>query len=97
MAKIKAALLDENGIYLRIDELEGPKQLTPRHLPKITECDLPPGRYYWAPAKRDILNNPNPLGGAFWPLDSEPLTAADAPKVAKALDKAFQEFEEKYW
>ena len=43
---VRAALLDENGIYLGIDLLPE-DQLTEHHLPHITECDLPPGQYCW--------------------------------------------------
>lgn len=43
---VKAALLDENGVFLRIDSIPI-DQLTPRHLPQITECDLPPGKARW--------------------------------------------------
>ena len=43
---MKAALLDENRVYLRMDEVEVP---TERHLPQITSCDLPAGRYVWVP------------------------------------------------
>jgi hypothetical protein len=62
---IKAALLDEQGIFLGIDELTDAGQLTDQHLPGITECDLPPGRYRWVPTE---VNTINPYGGAFWPL-----------------------------
>lgn len=59
---IKAALLDEQGIFLRIDELKSKSALTDRHLPAITECDLPAGRYVW------LADDANPYGGAFWPV-----------------------------
>lgn len=62
---LKAALLDEQGIFLRIDELDDAEALTERHLPQITDCDLPPGRYRWVP---DPDDNANPYGGSFWPL-----------------------------
>jgi hypothetical protein len=65
---IKAALLDEQGIFLGIDELTDAGQLTDRHLPLITECDLPSGRYRWVPA--EVTKN-NPYGGAFWPLPKQ--------------------------
>jgi hypothetical protein len=57
---IRAALLDERGVYLRMDEVE---ELTDRHVPTITACDLPPGRYLWIP------DETNTYGGAFWELD----------------------------
>lgn len=62
---IKAALLDApassgKGVYLRIDELPGEAALTDRHVPQITECDLPANEYVWVP-------NDNDPPGAFWP------------------------------
>jgi hypothetical protein len=63
---IKAALLDEQGIFLCIDELTDAGQLTDRHLPAITECDLPSGRYFWK------ADDTNPYGGAFWPIPNDP-------------------------
>lgn len=62
---IKAALLDEQGIFLRIDEVADEAALTERHLPQITTCDLPPGRYRWIAQPDDKTN---PYGGSFWPL-----------------------------
>ncbi len=63
--RIKAALLDEQGIFLRVDELDDESQLTDRHLPTITECDLPPGRYRWI---ADRTDKNNVYGGFFSPL-----------------------------
>lgn len=60
---INAALLDEHGVYLGMEQLEDESKLTARHLPSITSCDLPPGKYLWVPDER------NAFGGAFWPLD----------------------------
>ena len=57
---MRAALLDEKGIFIGMDETESPG---PRHLPQITNCDLPAGKYVWVPDDR------NPVGGAFWPVD----------------------------
>lgn len=62
---LKAALLDEQGIFLTIDTLKSKAQLTDRHLPQITHCDLPPGRYRWVPTPDDQTN---PYGGQFVPL-----------------------------
>ncbi len=62
---IKAALLDERGVYQRMDELEDESKLTAQHLPRITECDLPAGEYVWQPAK---VGERNPFGGSFFPL-----------------------------
>jgi hypothetical protein len=67
---IKAALLDEHGLYLRIDDLEDHSQITARHLPQIRSCDLPPGRYLWVPDERARPDGTrlNEYGGAFWEL-----------------------------
>lgn len=43
---IKAALLDAQNVYLGIVEVQK-DQLTSRHLPQVSECDLEPGRYRW--------------------------------------------------
>ena len=43
-APVKAALLDADGYFVRMDETA---ELTPRHLPQIDACDLPPGQYRW--------------------------------------------------
>jgi hypothetical protein len=59
---IKAALLDEGGVFLRMDELVDESQLTERHVATIASCDLPAGRYQWIP------DETNPYGGAFWPI-----------------------------
>lgn len=67
---IKAALLDEQGIFLRIDELEDEAEITERHLPGITDCDLPAGRYVWR------ADPSNPYGGAFWPAPTNPRSRA---------------------
>lgn len=61
---IRAALLDEQGVYLRVDELVDATELTARHLPQIRVCDLAPGKYRWIPTD----NQANEYGGAFWPL-----------------------------
>src|SRR5688572_33292615 len=56
---MRMALLSPAGVFLRMDDVEQP---TANHLPQITECDLPPGRYKWVP---DLEN---PFGGAFWEM-----------------------------
>lgn len=68
---ISAALLDEQGMFLRMDELASADLLTPQHLPQIRECDLPPGRYLWVPDERTHKDGTliNEYGGAFWELD----------------------------
>ena len=45
--KIRAARLDERGVYQGIDELDSTDELTDRHVPEITQCDLAPGKYRW--------------------------------------------------
>lgn len=62
---IHAALLDERGIFLKIDTLKSKAGLTVHHLPHITSCDLPPGKYRWMPTPDDKTN---PYGGQFVPL-----------------------------
>jgi hypothetical protein len=59
---ITAALLDEQGIFLKVDTLKSKAALTERHLPSIKNCDLPPEKYKW------VADQANPYGGAFWPL-----------------------------
>lgn len=60
---VKAALLDAQGIYLRMEELADESQLTDRHLPTITSCDLPAGKYQW------IADVRNPYGGSFFEVE----------------------------
>lgn len=45
--KVFAARLDDRGVYQGVDELDSAEALTDRHLPEVTECDLPPGKYRW--------------------------------------------------
>jgi hypothetical protein len=81
---IKAALLDERGIFLRMDEVADETQLTDRHVRSITSCDLPSGEYMW------VTHTRNAFGGEFvsvaW-LDSTEKTlrkaSADASSKAK--------------
>lgn len=55
---IRAARIDKDGVYLGMEDVpEG--ELTAEHLPQITECDLPPGKYRWRAE-----------AGAFVPIDS---------------------------
>jgi hypothetical protein len=49
---ITAALLDAEGYFLRMDSVA---ELTPLHLPEITECDLPPREYQWDADKRHFV------------------------------------------
>lgn len=67
---IRAALLDERGVFLRMDEVADVASLTPRHLPQIVECDHPSGEYLWIPDERRGADGrlANAYGGAFWPL-----------------------------
>ena len=89
---MKAALLDApaasgNGVYLRIDELASAADLTDCHVPTITECDLPPGRYVWVPNADPRNVRPNKYGGEFVARE---LLAAGVPldKQGQALDAA---------
>lgn len=61
--KVRAARLDADGIYVGMDEFDDESGLTPLHLPQITECDRPPGKYKW------LADAGNPFGGAFWPVE----------------------------
>ena len=74
---MKAALLDENGVFLRIDDVA---VLTARHLPQIKVCDLPSGQYRW------IADSANPMGGAFWPVKWLERKAQDVRDVQAARD-----------
>lgn len=64
---VRAARLDENDVYVGMEEVA---ELTDRHLPHVTECDLPPGRYRWD-------------GAAFVPLPK--VTARKLTKEPDAL------------
>jgi hypothetical protein len=79
---IRAALLDADGVFLRIDELADASQITDRHLARITACDLPPGEYRWIPDTK------NPFGGAFWPLAWLARLEADRLAVEEAATRA---------
>ena len=79
---VRAALLDANGVYLRMDELASAEQLTPLHLPTITSCDLAPGEYRW------ITDRQNPFGGAFWPLKWLARVERDRQAVQEAQEKS---------
>ena len=56
---MRCAVLDANGVFIGMEEVADPVDLTDRHLPSITECDLPPGEYAWHP------DPDNPYGGEF--------------------------------
>ena len=75
---LRAALLDATGVYLQIDELASDRDLTPQHLPQITECDLPPGQYRW------VVESTAPEGGRFWPIWWLDKVVADAAAARKA-------------
>ena len=84
---IKAALLDApaasgNGTFLRVDTLADDRALTDRHVPAITACDLPTGKYLWIP------DAGNPFGGAFWPINYLNRLAQDQVDVAAAEARA---------
>lgn len=81
---IQAALLDADGVFLRIDELASEADLTPLHLAAITSCDLAPGEYKWVP------DTANPYGGAFWNIawlqkQAATLALADIEQRKQAL------------
>jgi hypothetical protein len=67
---IRAAFLDPRGVFLKMVELESVSELTERHVPTITQCDLPPGQYLWIPDGRRRLDGSlvNEYGGAFHEL-----------------------------
>ena len=79
---VRAALLDADGVYLRMDELANRAALTARHLEKITSCDLAPGEYRW------IADARNEYGGAFWPLEWLARVERDLQAVQEAQEKA---------
>jgi len=79
---VRAALLDENGVYLRMDELADASALTSRHLAQIRSCDLPPGEYAW------ISDGKNPEGGAFWSVKWLERIEATRREVARAERRA---------
>jgi hypothetical protein len=82
---MRAALLDADGVFQRIDDVA---ELTPLHLPQITQCDLPPGKYRWVP---DPLV---PTGGAFWPVKF--LNRVEQDKLdVKAAQEAAQKMAER--
>ena len=73
---IPAALLDEEGLFLRMEALPE-AELTDRHLPQIADCDLPPGKYKWDAERQQFL----PAG------KKSPAAAPDATRaIVKALD-----------
>lgn len=78
---LRAALIDANGVFLRMDELADPREMTARHLPQITDCDLPSGKYKWVP---DPMN---PYGGAFWDLAWLKRVEDDRAAVLAAQEK----------
>lgn len=86
---IRAALLDERGVYVRMDEVADVASLTPRHLPQIVECDHPSGEYLWIPdERRDSAGRlANAYGGAFWPLAWLRRVAATRTNAAAARDR----------
>ena len=77
----RAALLDEEGYFLRIDEVA---ELTALHLPQITDCDLPPDKYRWNADKQQFL---------YAPKKANPgkVTPDATRAVVKALDAIAQQ------
>ncbi|MCS7002800.1 MAG: hypothetical protein NZ518_08125 [Dehalococcoidia bacterium] len=54
---VRCALLDERDVYLGMVEVEEDR-LTDRHLPEITDCDLPRGEYRWDREARTFVPLP---------------------------------------
>lgn len=67
----RCAVLDANGVFVGMEEVDNP---TDRHLPQITECDLPPGEYVWH------AHDGNACGGEFLPLPAPLREAARAAR-----------------
>lgn len=79
MTAIRCAQIDAQGVYQGMVEVE-PAQLTDRHLPTITECDLPAGEYRWVP---EPVTDANPFGGKFVPLRFEAVQAKLAAQAER--------------
>lgn len=89
---IKAALLDKDDLYIRIDTLNSEAELTDRHLPQITSCDLEPYRYKWIRSESEKTE----FGGSFLPItDSSNDRYAAVEKVLG--EPVATEFSEKAW
>ncbi len=54
---VRAAKLNAAGVFIGIEELPE-DELTPHHLPEITDCDLPPHKYRWDDGKQCFLALP---------------------------------------
>lgn len=81
---VKAALLDARGVFKGMAELADESEITPLHLPQITECDLPPDLYKW-------IDRPgNEFGGAFWPISFLEHTARLEAAAREALAQKTQ-------
>ena len=79
---MRMALLDADGVFQGLVDAQ---EITPFHLPQITDCDLPAGKYKWLPDPR------NPQGGAFWPvrflkrIEQDKLDVKAAQEVAQRI------------
>lgn len=71
---LKCAVLDERGVYLGMQDVDDPSDLTDRHLPQITQCDLPAGLYVWVPDDR-VHALTGPAGEVLLDADGQPRTA----------------------
>lgn len=71
---IRCALLDAADVYVGMVDVDDPADLTDRHLPQITACDLPGGEYRWQ------ADAGNPYGGAFVALPERVRAAARAAR-----------------
>ena len=79
MALKRCAHIDPNGVYLGMVEVDE-AVVTARHLPQISECDLPPLAYRW------VADSASSYGGRF-----EPLLPHQRPKADTVpdLERAF--------
>lgn len=59
---MRAALLDDDDVFLGMVTLAEGVQPGPQHLPQIDDCDLPPRRYRW------VRHDRNAFGGEFVPI-----------------------------
>jgi hypothetical protein len=71
----RVALLDDRDVFIGMDTIADDSQLTDRHLPQISECDLAPGAYRWDAARGTFLPLPRDSAGR----------PADVPSIEEAL------------
>lgn len=79
---ITCARINESGVFQGMESLNE-SDLTPLHLPQITDCDLPVDAYRW------VADADAPLGGAFVPLPKKtPDRQVREPNTLRAIYKA---------